>query len=216
MSFITSSQYEATSSGLELRSRWSSDCHRRHRRLPKFSIGVLTRFAFGTVTTVSAAVRIRVVRKLISMTSPSTESTMTQSPTLNGRSSSTVVAPNRFEIVSFAARASANPEMPSPAISDVRLNPSASAMNTAPSATIRNRKRLSTAEMSVFSEPSSSPSLSNNSTTSLTMETSRNAQATSEAAKMTCSRFGRKSAITLGKMKLLSSSACSLIKALKM
>jgi len=73
--------------------------------------------AFGIVITVSIPVLISVVLRLISITSPSEVPTTTQSPTLNGLSSNTVRAPKKFEIVSFAARANASPEIPNPAIS---------------------------------------------------------------------------------------------------
>ena len=147
-------------------SRWTIDCHRRHRRLPQFSTGMLTRLAFGMVMIVSKDVRTNVVRRLISITSPSDVPITTQSPTLKGRSSRTVMAPKKLEMLSFAASAKANPEIPSPARSDVNSNPSASAMKIAPTKMMMNRRTLSRAEMSVFSVPSSSSSLSRNRTTS--------------------------------------------------
>ena len=131
---------------------------------------------------VSMPVRISVVLRLISMTSPCEESTTTQSPTLNGRSSKTVSAPKKFDIVSLAARARARPEIPRPAISEVKFSPTASAINTEPMNTIKNLKMLSRALTKVLSVPSLTPSESNMLTTSWTTLTSRNAHTTSDNA----------------------------------
>ena len=125
-------------------------CHLLNLRLPQFSTGVFARFAFGIVITVSRLVRIRVVLRPISITSPSTEPITTQSPTWNGLSSRTVVAPKMFEIVSCAARARARPVIPKPATIVVKSNPRASAMNTNPNITIKNLIMLSAAETTVF------------------------------------------------------------------
>ena len=159
-------------------------CHLRHLRFPKFSTGVLTRLAFGTVITVSIPVLINVVLRLISITSPSEAPTTTQSPTLNGRSSKTVNAPKKLEIVSLAARANARPEIPKPAISDVRSKPTASAMKIAPMKMIKNRRTLSRALTMVLSVPSLTPSESSIITTSWTTSTKRNAQTTTAKAIM--------------------------------
>ena len=152
------------------------------------------------VITVSIPVLIRVVRRLISITSPCDAPTTTQSPTLNGRSSNTVTAPKKLEIVSFAARARARPEIPSPAISEVRFRPIASAINTDPIKTITNLITLSRALINVLSLLSATPSLSRISTTSWITLTSLNAQITSASAIINWKIFGmiviKKSGIT--------------------
>ena len=158
--------------------------HLLHLLFPKFSTGVLTNVALGTVIIVSLPVLIIVVLKLISSTVPSTLPIMTQSPTLNGLSKRTVTAPKKLEIVSFAARARARPDIPKPAISDVKSRPTASAMNTPPVKIIMNFKILSRAEINVFSDPSMLPSSSNFITKISTIPTNLNAHNTKhEAAK---------------------------------
>jgi NSS family neurotransmitter:Na+ symporter len=129
----------------------------------------------------------------------------------NREMSGTVVAPNRLEMVSFAAKASASPDIPRPATSEVRLNPRASATKMEPMNTMANLKMLSTAEMRVRSEPSNSSSLSSKPTTSCTMDTKRKAQTTREIAKINCKAFGMTLVATSGKsMPVLTSSIISI------
>ena len=117
---------------------------------------------------------------------------MIQSPTLNGRSSRTVMAPKKFEMESFAARARARPEMPNPAMREVKSKPMESATKTAPTKMITKRSTLCRAEISVFSVPSNWSSVSNIMTTSWTMLTSLNAQTTTAMATTNCRMLGRK------------------------
>ena len=64
---------------------------------------------FGIVTMVSFPVLIVVVLRPMPITSPSTSSTMIQSPTLKGRSTIIEIAPNMLATESFAAKASVRP-----------------------------------------------------------------------------------------------------------
>ena len=154
-----------TASGSLSKSREITGWYRRHRRLPKFSMGLLVRFALGIVTMVSRLVRSKVVLKLMLMTSPSLPLTTTQSPTRKGRSSNTVTAPNTLAILSFAASANASPVIPRPATMVVKSTFNASATKMEPKTTIQNRMTLSTAPMRVRSAPSNSSSSSQYSTT---------------------------------------------------
>ena len=164
---------------------------------------------------VSALVRSKVVRKPISITSPSTFFVNIQSPTLKGLSISTVIAPKKLEIVSLAARARARPEIPIPAIRVAKLKSRALAINIAPKMTIKKRNTLSSALISVFSVPSKSSSSAHQATTAPINSTSFKAQAKREPNIKSWDSAGNQKAATFGiitneESKFISMASCAL------
>ena len=105
----------------------------------KFSTGELVMLELGIVTMVSLPVLIMVVLRPMLITSPSTSSTMIQSPTLKGWSMIIEIAPNMLATESFAAKASARPVIPRPAIIPFRFSPTSPARTKAPTITTASR-----------------------------------------------------------------------------
>ena len=103
----------------------------------QFSMISDVRSLLGTVTRDFDQVRILVDLRPIDSTSPSTFLNCTQSPTLKGLSVNITIVPKKFAIVSCAARATANPPIPSPARRELTEYPRFWMIRTAPNTTTR-------------------------------------------------------------------------------
>jgi len=97
---------------------------------------------FGTETRCPSGLRTRVLRMPTDSTNPSAPSTLIWSPTRNGLSANTAIAPKRFAKVSWAARPTANPPMESDVIAAVILIPMFCTVTSTATITINTSKLL--------------------------------------------------------------------------
>ncbi len=95
-------------------------------RFDQFSTVAFAKTEFGMETSVRGNVLIRVERKPMNSTTPSTPAAVIQSPTMKGLSTISETEPKKFAIVSFEANANAAPPIPRDATTAVMFAPSVS------------------------------------------------------------------------------------------